>query len=61
MVNIVMSNPELSLQEQLIALIRVFGLHRPDQTPCGKPVAVAEAHALMEWSSPKWHPCPKMT
>src|SRR6266540_3883313 len=39
---------ELSLQEQLIALIRAFGLHRPDQTPCGQPVAVAEAHALME-------------
>ena len=43
-----MSNPELGLQEQLIALIRAFGLHRPDQTPCGEPVAVAEAHALME-------------
>ena len=39
---------ELNLQEQLIALIRAFGLHRPDQTPCGQPVAVAEAHALME-------------
>ena len=38
----------LGLQEQLIALIRAFGLHRPDQTPCGEPVAVAEAHALME-------------
>jgi DNA-binding MarR family transcriptional regulator len=44
----VMSNSQLGLQEQLIALIRAFGLHRPDQTPCGKPVAVAEAHALME-------------
>lgn len=43
-----MSIPELHLQEQLIALIRAFGLHRPDQTPCGEPVAVAEAHALME-------------
>ena len=43
-----MSMSELHLQEQLIALIRAFGLHRPDQTPCGKPVAVAEAHALME-------------
>jgi DNA-binding MarR family transcriptional regulator len=43
-----MSNPELGLQEQLIALIRAFGLHRPDQTPCGEPIAVAEAHALME-------------
>ena len=48
MVDTVMSNPELGLQEQLIALIRAFGLHRPDQTPCGEPVAVAEAHALME-------------
>ena len=38
----------LSLQEQMIALIRAFGLHRPDQTPCGKPVSVAEAHTLME-------------
>ena len=48
MVDIGMSNSELGLQEQLIALIRAFGLHQPDQTPCGKPVAVAEAHALME-------------
>ncbi len=38
----------LMLQEQMIALIRAFGLHRPDQTPCGEPVSVAEAHALME-------------
>jgi DNA-binding MarR family transcriptional regulator len=38
----------LALQEQMIALIRAFGLHRPDQTPCGEPVSVAEAHALME-------------
>ena len=39
------------LQGQLIALIRTFGLHRPDQTPCGQPVTVAEAHALMELSN----------
>ena len=38
----------LSLQEQMIALIRAFGLHRADQTPCGQLVSVAEAHALME-------------
>ena len=43
-----MPNTELGLQEQLIALIRAFGLHRPDQTPCGELVGVAEAHALME-------------
>src|SRR5215212_1802208 len=43
-----MLHSEFGLQDQLIALIRAFGLHRPDQTPCGEPVAVAEAHALME-------------
>lgn len=42
------SPPEL--QNQLIALIRAFGLHRLEQTPCGQPVAVTEAHALMELS-----------
>jgi DNA-binding MarR family transcriptional regulator len=41
---------EQALQEQLIAFIRAFGLHRPEQTPCGQPVSVAEAHALMELS-----------
>lgn len=40
--------PEVALQGQLIAFIRAFGLHRPEQTPCGEPVSVAEAHALME-------------
>ncbi len=40
----------MDLQERMIALIRAFGLHKPDQTPCGKPVSVAEAHALMELS-----------
>ena len=38
----------LALQEQIIAFIRAFGLHRPGETPCGRPVTVAEAHALME-------------
>src|SRR5438046_1527168 len=41
---------ERALQDQFIALIRAFGLHRPEQTPCGEPVAVAEAHALLELS-----------
>lgn len=41
---------DLELQERMIALIRAFGLHRPDETPCGKLVSVAEAHALMELS-----------
>lgn len=40
-----------SLQEQMIALMRAFGLHKPEQTPCGQPVPVAEAHALMALSS----------
>jgi DNA-binding MarR family transcriptional regulator len=39
---------EQAFQEQLVAFIRAFGLHRPEQTPCGEPVSVAEAHALME-------------
>ncbi|MDP9487719.1 MAG: MarR family transcriptional regulator [Actinomycetota bacterium] len=41
---------EVDLQERMIALIRAFGLHKPDQTPCGRPVSVAEAHALIELS-----------
>ena len=41
---------EVDLQERMIALIRAFGLHKADQTPCGRPVSVAEAHALMELS-----------
>lgn len=35
-------------QESMVGLVRALGLHRPDQTPCGQPVAVAEAHALLE-------------
>lgn len=32
----------------MVALVRSFGLHRPHETPCGRPIAVAEAHALMD-------------
>jgi DNA-binding MarR family transcriptional regulator len=39
---------EQALQEHMVALVRAFGLHRPEETPCGKPIAVAEAHALMD-------------
>lgn len=39
-----------SFEAQLVALIRALGLHRPDQTPCGAPVSVGEAHALFEIS-----------
>lgn len=35
-----------ALQHQLVAFVRAFGLHRPDETPCGTPVPVSEAHAL---------------
>ena len=38
----------LALQEQIIAFIRAFGLHRPGETPCGRPVSVSEAPALMK-------------
>lgn len=38
------------LQERMIALVRGFGLLRPDVTPCGQPLSVSEAHALMELS-----------
>ena len=37
-----------ALQDQIVAFIRAFGLHRPDHTACGEPVSVSEAHALME-------------
>lgn len=42
------SEEEVELQEQMVALIRAFGLHEPDRTPCGEPMSVSEAHALME-------------
>ena len=36
------------LAAAMVALVRSFGLHRPDETPCGEPVPVAGAHALMD-------------
>ena len=36
------------LMESVVAFVRSFGLHKPDQTPCGQPVTVAEAHALTD-------------
>ncbi len=35
----------------MVALIRAFGLHRTDITPCGQTMSVSEAHALMEISN----------
>jgi len=37
-------------QEEIVSLIRALGLHRPDQTPCGQPISVAEAQAMLELS-----------
>ncbi len=37
-----------SLQDTMVALVRAFDLHQPEQTPCGEPVPVSQAHALME-------------
>ncbi len=31
-------------------MIRALGLHRPDQTPCGQPISVAEAQTILELS-----------
>ncbi|MFG1680758.1 MarR family winged helix-turn-helix transcriptional regulator [Nonomuraea sp. NPDC049269] len=39
---------ERELQEAVGSFVRAFGLHRPDQTPCGRPIPVSEAHALGE-------------
>jgi DNA-binding MarR family transcriptional regulator len=35
-------------QDALMRFVRNFGLHQPDRTPCGQPLAVSEAHALTE-------------
>jgi DNA-binding MarR family transcriptional regulator len=37
-----------ALQDQVVSFVRAFGLHRPGETPCGKPIPVSEAHALVE-------------
>jgi len=34
------------LQRRLVAFVRAFGLHKGDETPCGVPIPVSEAHAL---------------
>jgi DNA-binding MarR family transcriptional regulator len=42
------ASAELALQDRLTTFIRAFGLHQPEQTPCGQPIPVSEAHALSE-------------
>jgi hypothetical protein len=43
-----LTGTDLELQERILGLVRALGLHKPDERPCGQPVAVAGAHALME-------------
>jgi DNA-binding MarR family transcriptional regulator len=43
-----MSVEPRELQEAVVRFVRAFGLHQPDQTPCGRPIPVSEAHALAE-------------
>jgi DNA-binding MarR family transcriptional regulator len=35
-----------ALQSRVVAFVRAFGLHRPDQTPCGATIPVSQAHAI---------------
>lgn len=43
-----LASAQLAFQEQMVALVRAFGLLRPDRTPCGQAIPVSEAHALLE-------------
>lgn len=36
------------LQRAFVGLVRAFGLHQPERTPCGQPISTSEAHALLE-------------
>lgn len=38
----------VAFQSEIVGLIRALGLHKPDQTPCGQPISVAEAQAVHE-------------
>jgi DNA-binding MarR family transcriptional regulator len=42
------ADAEAAFQEQMVQLVRSLGLHKPDETPCGQPVSIGEAHALLE-------------
>ncbi len=47
-----MDTNTLDLRSAVQAFVRRFGLLTPDRTPCGQPLSVSEAHALMtlsEW------------
>lgn len=36
-----------------MTLVRTFGLHKPEETPCGQPITVAEAYTLTELAKEK--------
>jgi DNA-binding MarR family transcriptional regulator len=38
------------LAQSMVSFVRAFGLHRPEETPCGEVIPVAEAHALLDLS-----------
>jgi DNA-binding MarR family transcriptional regulator len=42
------ADPVLDFQDAMVGLIRSLGLHKPDTTPCGQPLSVGEAQALLE-------------
>jgi DNA-binding MarR family transcriptional regulator len=37
----------MDFQDSMIGIIRALGLHKPDTTPCGQPLSVGEAQALL--------------
>jgi len=37
-----------AIRDAVSHFVRAFGLHRPEQTPCGQSMSVSEAHALAE-------------
>lgn len=45
-----LDDAHLLFQERMVMLTRAFGWHRPGETPCGRSVPIAEAHALLELS-----------
>jgi DNA-binding MarR family transcriptional regulator len=44
------ADPVSDFQASMIGIIRALGLHKPDTTPCGQPLSVGEAQALLEIS-----------
>ena len=48
MIQLLLMDTSPDIQQQLISFIRAFGLNQTERTPCGQPVSVSEAHALME-------------